>query len=115
MKATKRRALKRPFDIRVTIRRRLEALRPLPRAAMFQLAEEGHSSVFELHVACIISIRTRDETTVLVARQIFVKASSPAEMARLTPRQIDVLIGACTFHEAKARQIHEIARRALQE
>ena len=30
---------------------------------MFELAARGHDSVFELLVACILSIRTRDETT----------------------------------------------------
>jgi endonuclease-3 len=29
--------------------------------------------------------------------------------------EIDALIGACTFHEPKARQIHEIAKRAVGE
>src|SRR5437870_3302903 len=82
---------------------------------MFQLAEEGHQSVFELLVAWLISVRTRDETTVPVARQLFATARTPAEMSRLTPQQIDALIGACTFHEPKSRQIHEIALRALAE
>jgi endonuclease-3 len=36
-------------------------------------------------------------------------------MARLTPDEIDALIGDCTFHEPKARTIHEIARRAVAE
>ena len=29
--------------------------------------------------------------------------------------EIDALIGACTFHEPKARQIHEIAKRVMEE
>jgi endonuclease-3 len=36
-------------------------------------------------------------------------------MSRLTPQQIDEQIRACTFHEAKAPQIHEIARRIVAE
>ncbi|HLW66193.1 MAG TPA: endonuclease III [Gemmataceae bacterium] len=101
----------RPFDIDIAIERLRAAVRPLARAAMFQLAQEGYQSVFELLVACIISIRTRDETTVPVARQLFERAHTSAEISRLTERQIDRLIDACTFHEAKARQIREIARR----
>src|SRR3712207_8662965 len=36
-------------------------------------------------------------------------------MARLDPSTIDALIGTSSFHEAKARQIHEIARRTVTE
>ena len=61
-------------------------------------------------VACIISIRTRDEITLPVARRLFGVARTPAEVAALPVERIDELIGACTFHEPKARQIHEIAR-----
>jgi hypothetical protein len=106
---------KQPFDIDVAVRRLREAVRPSPKAALFELAEEGHGSVFELLAACIISIRTRDETTLPAARRLFARARTPAEVERLTPQEIDCLIGACTFHEPKARQIHAIARRAVAE
>jgi endonuclease-3 len=106
---------KRDFDIALAIQRLREAAKPLPKAAMFQLAEEGYNSVFELLVACIISIRTRDETTLPVSQQLFAKARTPAAMSKLRPEEIDRLIHACTFHEAKAKQIHEIAVRAVSE
>lgn len=104
----------RPFDIDLAIERLREAVRPLPKAALFQLAEEGHDSLFEQLVACIISIRTLDETTLPTARRLFAVARMPAEMASLDPDEIDRLIGACTFHEPKARQIHAIAREAVE-
>jgi endonuclease-3 len=106
---------KRPFAIDTALRRIPEAVRPFARAALFELAEEGHTSVFEQLVACIISIRTRDETTLPTARRLFAKARTPAEMCRLTPEEIDRLIAASSFHEAKARQMHAIAGRAVEE
>ena len=108
-------ARKQPFDIQAAIRRIREAVRPYPKAALFELAAEGYDSVFELLVACIISIRTRDETTLPVARRLFAQARTPAEMASLSVQEIDRLIAASTFHEAKAPQIHAIARRAAAE
>src|SRR5581483_7964088 len=102
-----------PFDIDVALRRVREAVVPYPKAALFELAAEGFGSVFEILVACLISIRTRDETTLPVARRLFARARTPAEVSALTPEAIDELIGACTFHEPKARQIHAIARRAV--
>ncbi len=91
------------------------AVAPYPKAALFELAAEGHSSVFEILVACIISIRTRDETTLPVARTLFARARSPSEITQLSLSQIDRLIGACAFHEAKAKTIRDIARQTLHE
>src|ERR687883_1124203 len=106
---------KRPFDVDEVIARIREAVRPLPKAAMFQLAEEGFDSPFEQLIACIISIRTLEEVTLPTARRLFARARTPAEVAALGPAAIDDLIGACTFHEPKAAQIHAIARRVVDE
>ena len=106
---------KLPFDIDVAMGRIREAVRPFPRAALFELADEGFDTPFELLVACIISIRTLDETTLPVARRLFARARTAHEVCNLTPAEIDALIGACTFHEAKAGQIHAIARRVAEE
>ena len=105
----------RPFGIDLAVERLREAVRSLPKAAMFQLAEEGFDSLFEQLVACIISIRTYEETTLPTARRLFAVARTPAEVARLDPDEIDRLIGACTFHEPKARQIHAIAIAAVEQ
>ena len=106
---------KRPFDIDLVMDRIREAVRPFPKAALFELAELGFDSPFEQLVACIISIRTRDEVMLPVAQQLFAVARTPVEVAKLTPSEIDALIGQSTFHEAKSYQIHEIARQAVEE
>ena len=49
---------KRPFDIDRAMERIGEAVRPFPKAALFELADEGYGSAFEILIACIISIRT---------------------------------------------------------
>jgi endonuclease-3 len=58
-KAKQPRARKRPFDVPEALEKLRAATAPFPKAALFELAAEGHSSVFELLVACVISIRTR--------------------------------------------------------
>lgn len=106
---------KRPFDIDLAMARIEEVVRPFAKAALFELAEEGYKSVFEQLAACIISIRTRDEVTLPTARRLFALARTPAEMIQHDPAEIDAAIHACSFHEAKARQIHTIARQAVAE
>jgi endonuclease-3 len=106
---------KKTFDINLAMRRIAEAVRPFAKAALFELAEDGFKSPFELLVACIISIRTLDEVTLPTARKLFARARTPAEVSRLGPSEIDGLIRACTFHERKAVQIQQIARRVVDE
>lgn len=108
-------AARRPFDIERVLALVREAVRPFAKAAMFQLADEGYRSPFEQLVACIVSIRTLDETTIPVAHALFAAARTPAEVLRLGPARIEALIAASTFAPRKARQIHDIARRALDE
>lgn len=103
------------LDIDEVMARIRVAVRPLPKAALFELAEEGFDSVFEQLLACIISIRTRDETTIPVARGLFAVARTPRALARLDVAQIEALIAPCTFPEPKARQMQVIARRTMDE
>src|SRR3954454_8847082 len=105
MAAAKKPRGKRPFDIEEAMPLLREAVAPYPKAALFELAAEGHTSVFEQLVACIVSIRTRDETTLTTARRLFAKEHTPAEMVALSEREIGTLIAASTFHEPKAGTI----------
>ena len=102
-----------PFDIDVAVERIRSAVGPFPKAAMFELAEEGFDSPFEQLVACIISIRTYDEVMLPTARRFFARARTPLEVSRLTPAEIDALIVASSFHERKAQQIHALAQRIV--
>ncbi len=107
--------MKQPINIDAAVRRLRKVVEPFPKAAMFQLHDEGYATTFEQLVACIISIRTYDEVTIPTAKRLFVAARTPAQIAQLSPKQIDSLIGTCTFHERKAHQIHAIAKRTLEE
>jgi endonuclease-3 len=110
-------ARKRPFDIdeAMTRIRATIAERGVADAAMFALRTEGYTSLFEQLVACVISIRTFDETMLVCARRLFERARTPAAIAALPVRTIDSLIRQSAFHEAKAHQIRGIARRAATE
>ena len=106
---------KLPFDIHLVVERIREAVRPYPKAALFELAEEGYKSPFEQLMACIISIRTFDEVTIRLARQLFSQARTPQAVAALSVPEIDRLIYGSTFHERKAVQMRAIAERVLAE
>lgn len=106
---------KQLFDIEAAIPLIRDAVQPFPKAALFELADEGYTSAFEQLIACIISIRTRDETTLPLARRLFKAARTPAAVSNLSVAEIEALIRECTFPEPKARQIHAIACRVVSE
>ncbi|MBY0523874.1 MAG: hypothetical protein K2R98_10780 [Gemmataceae bacterium] len=106
---------KQPFDVKKAMVRLRKATAPFPKAALFELAADGHSSVFEILVACIISIRTRDETTLPAARALFARARAAADVAHLTEKEIDEAIAACTFHAPKAHTIRTIADQTVRD
>ena len=106
---------KKTFNIDIALERISEAVKPWPKAAMFELAEDGFNSPFEQLVACMISIRTYDEVSLPTARKLFARARTSKQMSKLKIEEIDDLIHACTFHERKAAQIHIIAQRVVDE
>ena len=106
---------KRPFDIDLAMDRVREAVRPFPRAMLFELHAAGHTSAFEILVACLISVRTRDEASLVMARQLFARARTPAAMAALDINEIDALISKSAWHLIKAEQINTMARLIVEE
>jgi endonuclease-3 len=106
---------KRPLDLHLALERIEDAIKSYPKAALFELYEEGYTTVFEQLVACMISIRTRDETTLPLSRRLFERARTPAEMLKLDPGEIEEIINQSSFATPKSRQIHAIARSAVEE
>ncbi len=103
-----------PFDIHEVFRRLRAACARLPKAAMFQLRDEGYHTPYEQLVASLISARTLDETTVPVCRRLFARARTPAAMAALTEGELTALLRGATFPEPKARDILALSRTILE-
>jgi endonuclease-3 len=89
--------------------RRLEAFRESCRVTT--LAEEEKScSPYRLLVACVISLRTKDEVTAEASRRLFEIAPTPARLAELEVERIAQAIYPAGFYNTKAGQLRQIAR-----
>src|SRR5688572_5288881 len=102
-------------DIDEAMRRVTEAVRDMPAPSMFQLASEGFRTPFEQLVACIISIRTLEETSLPVSRRFFAVARTPEQVASLPISELEQLVTPATFPEPKAANIRAIAIRVRDE
>ena len=107
--------LKKPFRIQTVLARIRQAVRAFPDAAMFELRDRGYVSLFEQLIACILSIRTRDEVSLPAAIRLLERARTPHQVAALDPAELRELIASTAFSDAKADQIAEIARRVASE
>jgi endonuclease-3 len=97
------------WEERIAILRQTCETLPQQQAAMFLLAEEGYTSVFEQLVMAIISVRTTEEVTLPASRRLLSTARAPGAIARMGVEEIAELIAPATYPHAKARDIHAIA------
>lgn len=100
-----------PLDVKLA--RIEEAIRPFPKAAMFELAERGYSSLFEQLISCVVSIRTLDETTIPVSLRLFAEARTPEALISLGRERIATLLDGSTYPGQKADTMLAIAEAAM--
>ncbi len=103
------------FDIDQAMESLRVAVLPFRKAALFELYEDGFTTPFEQLLACLISIRTRDEDTVPISRRLFERARTPPQVAALSVPELMTLLNGSTFREAKAPQMIELSRRICAE
>ncbi|WP_447974950.1 endonuclease III domain-containing protein [Nitrospira sp. Kam-Ns4a] len=68
---------------------------------------------FRILIACLLSLRTKDQTTAEASRRLFALAADPAAMVTLPLRRLERAIYPVGFYRTKARQIRELCRRLL--
>ena len=107
--------MKKPFDIPDMLKRIEKAIKPYPKAAMFELYEKGYTSLFEQLISCIISIRTLDETTIPLSEKLFAIARTPQELLKLSPQKLEKLLIGSQFPGQKAYTMLGIAKAAVEE
>lgn len=68
---------------------------------------------FRVLVSCIISLRTKDETTRAASERLFALGSTPEAISRLDEKTIERAIFPAGFYRTKARTIKEISRELI--
>jgi endonuclease III len=64
---------------------------------------------FQTLISCILSLRTKDETTAVATKRLFERASTPEAMLKIPVRQLERLIFPVGFYRTKARVIRGIS------
>lgn len=69
---------------------------------------------FRILIGCLLSLRTKDETTLPASRRLFALAATPKEMVKLPTKAIEKAIYPVGFYRTKARTIQAVSRTLLE-
>ena len=68
---------------------------------------------YQVLIGCLLSLRTKDETTAGACERLFILAKTPKQMVRLKPSQIEKAIYPVGFYRVKTKRIQEISKTLL--
>ena len=77
------------------------------------VARESDRDPFRILISCLLSLRTKDKTTSEASGRLFALAHTPASMLSLSLAKIQKAIYPVGFYRTKAKSIHEICRRLI--
>ena len=112
--AAARRSRRRRFDIHAVLAR-LRAVAPSWNAPVVTFIADQTSDPFRVLISCLLSLRTKDETTGPAARRLFQLATTPEAMAALSTATIERAIYPVGFYRTKARTIGDLCRTLIGE
>ncbi len=69
---------------------------------------------FNVLISCILSLRTKDETTGEAYRRLRKRVRTPEELRRIPVEELAEIIYPVGFYNQKARQLHEIAESLIE-
>src|SRR5579884_3500632 len=90
-----------------------EEVRRLKIPAVGLIAQETQDP-FQVLISCLLSLRTRDETTEAASARLFKLAETPDRMRRLSTDRIEAAIYPVSFYRNKAKQILAISQALLE-
>jgi len=99
----------RQINIDEIVRTLKDAVKHLPDPSV-TLVGKKWKSPFLVLVSCILSLRTKDETTLPASERLFRLADTPERMLKLNASQIEKAIYPVGFYKTKAKNILGICR-----
>ena len=76
-----------------------------------EIAEERDP--FKVLISCLLSLRTRDETTERVSKKLYELANNSKDMAKLNEKEIAKTIKSVNYYKTKAKRIKAISKLSL--
>ncbi len=81
--------------------------------ALMAISQATGQDAFRILIGCLLSLRTKDETTGPATARLFALADTPAGILALTTAEIERAIYPVGFYRTKARGLHRVCRDLL--
>lgn len=79
-----------------------------------QIIEEYGHDPYLILIACLLSLRAKDSTTIHVCRDLFGRVRTPDDLLAMPQHELETIIFKTGFYKTKARVITEVSRDILQ-
>ncbi|ALA60887.1 endonuclease III domain-containing protein [Nitrospira moscoviensis] len=77
------------------------------------VARESARDPFRILISCLLSLRTKDKTTSEASARLFALAHTPETLLKVPLKRIEKAIYPVGFYRTKAKAIHQICRRLI--
>jgi endonuclease III len=103
---------KKEFFLRV-IRLLKEATRELPDPAADLIVKEFGRDPFLILISCLLSLRTKDTTSVPISRVLFASARTPYELAAIPLHELEAILFSIGFYRQKAHTLRHVSQELI--
>src|SRR3989344_5764444 len=71
-------------------------------------------NAFKTLIACLLSLRTRDENTEKVVKKLFSEIKTPQELAKIPLKKLEKIIYSSGYYKNKAKTIKSVSKTLLE-
>ncbi|MCK5146238.1 endonuclease III [bacterium] len=93
----------------------LKAEYPKWKVPVVTLIAERSNDPYQVLISTVLSLRTKDEVTIEASRSLFARATTPAQMLKLSAETIQQLIYPTGFYKTKSENLRRISQILLDE
>ena len=102
-------------DIEIVLRLVKKSIQQWPVSFMERLSAETEADPFRILIACVLSLRTRDQTAAQASERLFSLSDGPQSMVNIPLKKIEKAIFPVGFYQTKAKQIRAMSRQICKE
>lgn len=77
--------------------------------ALTEIAERSDDP-YKVLISCILSLRTRDETTARVSEKLYAVADTPKKIGQMNLKKLGAIIRPVNYYKTKAKRIKEMSK-----
>lgn len=79
----------------------------------YQIIAEYGKDPFLILIACLLSLRARDQVTYPVVRKLFARVRTPQELVMLSQKELEMLVRPLGLYRRKAEVLHAVSRELI--